>query len=132
MFSIYSNNCSWLRRNEKNLQKATKLYSFINKYNLYGINFLSKRLIQFEKTNSTVALNVLYEKEKKLYPTYISKYNSIVEKNIEWKRLALICINKIVCIIRRNNVNTSHRFLLSELFSFLQNIKWAWLWWKCM
>ena len=35
----------------------------------------------FEKKNLTVALNILYIKEKEIYPAYISKHNSTREKN---------------------------------------------------
>ena len=36
----------------------------------------------FEKNNTTFTLNVLYEKEMKMYPDYISKINSNSEKEI--------------------------------------------------
>ena len=36
----------------------------------------------FEKNNPTIALNVLYIKEKQIYPAYISKHNSTCEKQI--------------------------------------------------
>ena len=60
-------------------QRIRKIYPFINKYTWYGINFSSEKhdWVKFEKINSTIALNVLYEKE--IYPTYTSKYNSTVK-----------------------------------------------------
>ena len=36
----------------------------------------------FEKNNPTIALNVLYVKEKEIYSSYISKHNSTREKQI--------------------------------------------------
>ena len=36
----------------------------------------------FEKNNPTVALNILYIKEKEIFPAYISKINSNCEKQI--------------------------------------------------
>ena len=52
-----------------------QLYPFINKYNWYGINFALEKddLAKFEKLNSRIALNVLYQKEKEIKksPAYI-------------------------------------------------------------
>ena len=36
----------------------------------------------FEKNNPTIALNILYIKENEICPAYISKHNSICEKQI--------------------------------------------------
>ena len=59
-----------------------KLY--INKYNWNGVNCSSKieDWKTFEKNNPTTTLNILYIKEKEICPTYISKINSICEKQI--------------------------------------------------
>ena len=56
--------------------------SFINKYNWEGTNNPSKidDSKRFEKNNCTIALNVLYTKEKEICPAYISKINSNCEK----------------------------------------------------
>ena len=35
---------------------------------------------KFEKNNAKIALNVLYAKKGKIYPAYVSKYNSNCEK----------------------------------------------------
>ena len=37
---------------------------------------------KFGKNNVTVALNVLYAEKEKIYPAYISKYNSNREKEV--------------------------------------------------
>ena len=57
---------------------------FINKYTLEGINFPSEKddWKKIEKNNVTIALNVLYAKKEKIYPTYISKHNSNREKQV--------------------------------------------------
>ena len=57
----------------KSLHIIMQLYPFINKYNWYGINFASEKddLAKFEKLNSTIALNVLYQKEKEISPANI-------------------------------------------------------------
>ena len=56
----------------------------MNKYNWKGINYPSKidDWKTFEKNNPTIALNILYIKEKEIYPTYISRHNSTHEKQI--------------------------------------------------
>ena len=47
---------------EKNLERISKLKHYIIKYNWKGINFLAgpKEWVKFEKSNKTIALNVLY------------------------------------------------------------------------
>ena len=57
---------------------------FINRYNWKGKNYPSKidDWKTFEKNDPTIALNVLYIKEKELCPAYISKTNSNCEKQI--------------------------------------------------
>ena len=64
-----------MKKLEKTLQIIMQLYPFINKYNWYGINFALENddLAKFEKLNSTIALNVLYQKEKEIRksPAYI-------------------------------------------------------------
>ena len=81
MFSAIGNNVATIvldyKENGKNPQIIMNLYPFINKYNWYGINFPSEKddWIKSEKINSTIVLNVLYEKEKEISATYISKYS---------------------------------------------------------
>ena len=64
--------------------KKTQIKPFINKYNWKGIKYPSKRddWKMFEKNNPTIALNILYIKEKEILPGYISKRNSIREKQV--------------------------------------------------
>ena len=56
----------------------------INNYNWKGINCPSKIDDQkmFEKNNPTIALNILFIKEKEICPAYISKIDSNCEKQI--------------------------------------------------
>ena len=65
-------------------KKISKIKPFINKYNWNGIRYPSKIDDQktFEKNTPTIALNILYIKEKEIYPDYIRKHNSTREKNI--------------------------------------------------
>ena len=56
----------------------------MNKYTWKVINYPSKLddWKTFEKINPTFALNILYTKEKEILPAYISKHNSVHEKQI--------------------------------------------------
>ena len=69
---------------KKDPQRIAKIKPFINKYNWQGIYFPSKKddWKKFEKNNVTIALNVLYAKKEKIYPTYVSKHNSNREKQV--------------------------------------------------
>ena len=59
-------------------EKVSIIKSFINKYNWEGINYPSKidDWKTFQKNNQTIALNILYIKEKEMLPGYILKHNS--------------------------------------------------------
>ena len=61
-----------------------KIKPFINKYNWKGLNIPSEKDVRkkSEKDNVTIALNILYAKEEKVYPAYVSKYNSNREKQV--------------------------------------------------
>ena len=69
---------------KKDPQKTTKIEPFINKCNWEGIYFHSEKddLRKIEKNNVTIALNILYAKKEKIYSAYVSKYNSIREKQV--------------------------------------------------
>ena len=60
-----------------NPERVSNIKPFINKYNLEGINYPSKidDWKTFEKNNPTIAINILYVKEK-ILPAYISEHNS--------------------------------------------------------
>ena len=65
-----------------NPERVSNIKPFINKYNWKGINYSSKLddWKTFEKNNVTIALNILYIKEKEIYPAYISEIKSNCEK----------------------------------------------------
>ena len=69
---------------ESHPERVSNIEPFLNKYNWDRIRYLSKinDWKKFEKNNSTITLNILYIKEKELYPSNISKINSICEKQI--------------------------------------------------
>ena len=65
-------------------ERVSNIKPFVNKYNSEGINYPSKidDWKKFEKNNPTIALHILYIKEKEILPAYISKHNSTREKQI--------------------------------------------------
>ena len=65
-------------------QRISKLKPFMNKYNWEGINHPSEKddWKNIDKNNLTIALNVLYANNKKIYPAYVSKQNSSYETQI--------------------------------------------------
>ena len=64
--------------------ESWKSEQLTNKYNWKGINYLSKKdgWKTFGKNSPTIALNILYIKEKEICPAFISKINSNCEKKI--------------------------------------------------
>ena len=62
----------------KHSEKITKIKSFISKCKWEGMNFLSEKYDwkTFYKNYLTIGLNLLYVKTQKIYPIYVSKYNS--------------------------------------------------------
>ena len=67
----------------KHAEIITKIKPFINKYEWGGINFpLGKDWKELEKNNVKIALNVLYATKEKIYPAYVSKNNSNLEKQV--------------------------------------------------
>ena len=59
---------------EKDLQIITKIKPLIDKYNWEGINYPSEIKVLWK--NWKTALTVLYVKNQKIHPTYLSKQNS--------------------------------------------------------
>ena len=64
--------------------RISNIKSFINKCKRKGINYSQKidNWKTFEKNNPTIALNILYIKEREICPAYISKINSNCKKQI--------------------------------------------------
>ena len=104
----------------------TKIKPFINKYNWEGINYPSEKddWKKFEKSNVTIALNVLSAKKEKIYPAYVSNHNSNREKQViflmisngEKGRLHYLAAKKISTL--KLSV-----ILLFKLLSFFRNRK---------
>ena len=69
---------------ESHPERVSNIKPFINKYNWKGINYPLKidYWKTFEENNPTIALNILYIKEKEIYPACISKINSNWEKQV--------------------------------------------------
>ena len=63
---------------ESHPERVSNIKPFINKYNWERINYPSKidNWKESEKNNSTIALNVLYIKEKEILPAFISIQNN--------------------------------------------------------
>ena len=59
-------------------ERVSNIEPFINEYKRKRINYPSKLDYwkTFEKNNLTIALNILFIKEKNIWPAYISKINS--------------------------------------------------------
>ena len=60
---------------ESHPERVSNIKAFISKYKWKGIRYPSKidNWKTFEKNNKVIALNILYIKEKEIYPAYISK-----------------------------------------------------------
>ena len=98
------------------MQRITKIKPFINKYNLEGINFTSRKdnWRKCEKNNVTIVLNVLYAKKEKICSVYVSKHNVDREKQLilwgktvlssKWGKMVLSCSKRTFSIIKRNNL----------------------------
>ena len=98
---------------ESRPEGVSNIKPFINKYDWEGINYPSKLDNQktFEKNNPTVALNILYTREKEICPAYISNHHSTRQKQIilliRNRRMVLSYGKKFICIIKWDNINTS-------------------------
>ena len=65
-------------------ERVSNIVPFINKYNWEGIKYPwgKDEWGKFQENNSNLALNMLYEKEIEICPTYISKYNSTGKEQV--------------------------------------------------
>ena len=84
MLLICVNGCINYEEIKWNPQRVSNIKPFISKYKWNGIDYISKidDWKTFEKNNPTIALRILYIKEKEICPTYISKINLNCEKQI--------------------------------------------------
>ena len=100
---------------KKDLQRI-EIKPFINKYNGNGIKYPSKLddWKALEKNNSTIAFNILYIKEKQIYPAYILKHNPW--KTLWWHYLE---VKKLSALLLRITSKTNGDFYcLNCLHSF--------------
>ena len=69
---------------KKDPQRIKKIKPSINKYNLEEINCPWEEVDwkKTEKNNGTIALNVLYARKQKIYPSYVSKHKPNREKQV--------------------------------------------------
>ena len=69
---------------EEHAARITKIKYFINKYTWKGNKFPSEKddWTKFEKNNIKILLNLLYDKEEKMNPAYVSKNDSNREKQV--------------------------------------------------
>ena len=81
----------------------------------------------FEKNNPTIALKILYVKEKEIFPAYILKINSNCEKEIKkFKSHEKICQNKDFCKVvmpsERNNILEFNQYMKSDKMPYIMLI----------
>ena len=69
---------------KKHAERITKIKPFINKYKWEKINSQSEKddWNKCGKNNATIVLNVLYVNKEKIYPAYVSKNCSNLEKQV--------------------------------------------------
>ena len=97
---------------ELHTERVSSIKPFIYKHNSEGINYPSKinDWKTFEEKNLTIVLNILYTKEKEIFPAYISKINSNCEKQI------------IILIIPQKEKEGQHYLALKKLPTLLREI----------
>ena len=68
----------------KNPESITKIKPFVNRFKWERIFFPSEKddWQKLEKNNVKIALNVLYVKNEKIYPAYVSKHNPTRGKQV--------------------------------------------------
>ena len=73
-----------MKKTESHPERVSNIIPFRNKYNWEGINYQPKidDWKTFEKSNPTIAFNILYKKEKEICPPHNSDHNSAREKQI--------------------------------------------------
>ena len=122
-------------------QTISKIKPCINKCNWKGTNYLSKidDWKTFKKNNPTIALNIVYIKEKEILPAYISKNNSTREKQMillmipneekeGWHYLAVKKLSALLHGITSNHkgdfycLNCLHSFRSKNKFKFHEKV----------
>ena len=109
------------------IERITKVKPFIGKYNWGRINFPSEKddWKKFEKNTLSIALNVFDAKKEKIYPAYVSMYNSNPENQAiflmitigeGWRYLAVKKLS--VLLTRITSKHTGDFYCLNCLHSF--------------
>ena len=95
-----------MKNQKKVLQRIIKIKPCFDKCNWEGINYPSEKddWKKFEKNNLTsIAVNVLYVKNERMYPAYVSKHNSkqvnllMIPNGEKWHYLA---VKKLSALLR--------------------------------
>ena len=133
MLSICRNCSTNHDKINKGSQRVSKIKPFINQYNWNGVDFPStgKDWKKFELNNESVALNILYVPYNtgKIHLAYKSKHNLTHEKQvillmiINGEKWHYTAVKRLSGLLRGVTGNNNGDFLLSKLFSLLQNRK---------
>ena len=80
------------RKIKYNPETVSHIEPFINRYNWDRIKYPPKKVDgkKLKSNNPTITLNIQFQKEMEIYPAYISKYNSTLEKKVIFLRLASV------------------------------------------
>ena len=96
------------RKIKYNPETVSNIEPFINRYNWDRIKYSPKKVDgkKLKSNNQTITLNIQFQKEMKIHPAYISKYNSTLEKKSNFlevskcrKRTLALCFVKLCFII---------------------------------
>ena len=112
MFSICSTVALNYEEIKWNPESVSNIKPLINKYNWKGTNYPSKidDWKTFQKNNLKIDVNILYIREKEIYPAYILKHDSTCEKQI------------ILLMIPIEEKEVWHYLAVKKLFTLLRGI----------
>ena len=110
-----------------NPERVSNIKPFIKKYNWEGINYPSKidDWKKFEKNIPTIALKILYIKEKEILLAYISKHNSTCENislnDSKWrKKRHYLAVKKLSALLHKKLQNIRVIFIAWILLILLE------------
>ena len=110
---------------EKDPQRISKIKPYINKYNWKGVEFPagSKEWQKFERNNNTIALNILYVKQKKICVVYRSKHNNKRKKEVvllmisDGKKYHYLAVTSLSGLLQGNSSNHEEDFYCLNCFN---------------